>query len=97
MAQDNLIASVRRIDGSVATLTYTSLRHPDFPKEYVEICADGSTTIINDLREMRLYGFGEKNIRLKKQDKGHRNHLIELAALVRGRPSKAMSFTEVVK
>jgi predicted dehydrogenase/threonine dehydrogenase-like Zn-dependent dehydrogenase len=96
-AQDNLIASTRWTDGSIAALTYTSLGHSDYPKEYIEIHAEGSTIVIDDFREMRLFGFAEKNITLKKQDKGHRNQLMELVNLVRGKPTEAMSFAEAVK
>jgi predicted dehydrogenase/threonine dehydrogenase-like Zn-dependent dehydrogenase len=97
LGQDNLITNVRWTDGSIGTLTYTSLGHPHFPKEYIEVFADGSTIVIDDFREIRLYGFAEKNIKLKEQDAGHRNQLIELANLVRGKPSNAMPFAEAVK
>jgi polar amino acid transport system substrate-binding protein len=96
-AKDNLVANIRWIDGSITTLTYTSLGHPDLPKEYVEMYADGSTILIDDFKEMRMYGFGEKSVKLKKQDKGHRNQLIEFTNLLRGKPSKAISFADIIK
>ena len=97
VASDNLVASVRWADGSLSILVYTALGHGDLPKERIEIFAGGSSMVIGDFKDMDLYGFGEKNIRLEKQDKGHHQQLVELARFLRGQKSNIISFEECVK
>ena len=53
--------------------------------------------VIDDFKSMELYGFRERSIRLKKQDKGHRQQLIELARFLRGQKSNLISFQKCVK
>jgi len=97
IANDNIVVTIRWKDGSVSVLTYTALGHADLPKERIEIFADGSSIVIDDFREMRLYGFKEKNIKLKRQDKGHYRELVELARYLKGEKSNIISFQECVK
>ena len=97
VSNDNAAVTMRWKDGSVSVLTYTSLGHADLPKERMEIFADGSGIIVDDLREMLLYGFEEKHFRLKKQDKGHCQQLVELSKFLRGECSEIISFQECVK
>jgi predicted dehydrogenase len=97
VAQDNIVATIAWSDGSLATLTYTTLGHHELPKERIEIFVGGKSLVIDDFVEMKLYGFKEKSIRLRKQDKGHFQELIEIAKLLKGEKSNAISFGESVK
>ncbi|MBA7502443.1 Inositol 2-dehydrogenase/D-chiro-inositol 3-dehydrogenase [subsurface metagenome] len=96
-AQDNIVATLRWTDGSLTTLIYTTLGHPDLPKERIEIFANGGSLTIDDFVELRGYGFKEKSIKLKKQDKGHHNQLVELAKFLKEGKSSIIPFEESVK
>jgi len=97
VANDNVAGAVKWADGSLATLTYTALGHGDLPKERIEIFADGSSIVIDDFKDMHLYGFGARDIRLKKQDKGHNQQLTEICRFLRGEKSNTISFEDCVK
>lgn len=81
---ENAAVSVRYRDGSVCTLLYTSLGAKKLPKEYVEIYADGKTVVIDDYRELRVYGTRAKGWVSVVQDKGHLEELKTFARLLRG-------------
>jgi predicted dehydrogenase/threonine dehydrogenase-like Zn-dependent dehydrogenase len=96
VANDNVAITIRWKDGSLAVLTYISLGHAELPKERIEMFAGGSNIVIDDFREMRLYGFQERNVKLKKQDKGYYQELLELAKYLKGEKSSIISFSECV-
>ena len=72
---DNVAATVRYEDGSVATLLYTALGAKDLPKEYVEVYADGKVLVIDDYRTLEVYGAVIKGWVDSEQDKGHLEEL----------------------
>ena len=97
IANDNIVGTLKWADGSLATLTYTALGHGDLPKERIEIYGDKSSMVINDFKNMELYGFKGKSIRMKRQDKGHHQELVELAKFLKNEKSNIVSFQECVK
>jgi len=97
ISNDNVVGTMKWADGSLATLTYTALGHSDLPKERIEIYADTSSIVIDDFKNMELYGFKGKGIRMKRQDKGHYQELVELAKLLKNEKSNIVSFQECVK
>lgn len=97
VARENIVATLAWADGSLTTLIYTSLGHPSLPKERIEIFTGGNSLVIDDFMEIKLYGFKEKDIKLKRQDKGHFQELVEIAKFLRGKESKIISFEESVK
>ncbi len=97
VANDNVIATVKWTDGSLTTLLYTALGHRDLPKERIEIYANGSSIVIDDFQNMELYGFRERNIRLRKQDKGHYRQLMEISKFLKREKTNIISFQECVK
>ena len=97
IANDNVVGTIKWADGSLTTLTYTALGHSDLPKERIEIYADRSSIVIDDFKNMGLYGFKGKGIRMKKQDKGHYQELVELAKFLKSKESNIVSFQECVK
>ena len=94
---DNVAVTMKWKEGSLTVLTYTSLGHADLPKERIEIFADGSSIVIDNFREMRLFGFKERGFRLKREDKGHYQQLVELAKFLKGEKSNIISFQECIK
>lgn len=83
-SSENASVSVRYRDGSVCTLIYTSLGAKELPKEYVEIYADGKVLVIDDYKELRVYGAKVKGWKSTAQDKGHLEELKTFAKLVKG-------------
>jgi len=53
---DNFIATIAYSDGSLCSLTYTSLGSRDFPKERMEIFCDGAVIELDDYRALKLTG-----------------------------------------
>jgi len=56
VTRDNFVVTVRFDDGSVASLTYTALGHPDLPKERVEVHAAGVSLVLDDFIALTGYG-----------------------------------------
>lgn len=81
---DNFVATMKYKDGSIANLIYSSIGSGDFPKERVEIFRGGAIAIINDYKELQLYGTEEKGLKLGKQDKGSLAELREFAKIIKG-------------
>lgn len=75
---ENFSVSLTFSDGSLATLIYTSLGHPDVPKERMEVFFDGKVLTLDDYRQLTAAG---RNAPLWKgaQDKGHRAEMAVLA------------------
>lgn len=84
-ADDNFIATIRYSDGSICTLTYTSLGAKSFAKEQAEIFADGKVWSLDDYKRVDAFG-GGTSWRGSTIDKGHTQ---ELQALVRSLRSGA--------
>jgi predicted dehydrogenase len=72
-------------DGSLASIRYLSNGHRAFPKERVELFADGSVVRIDNWRSMRGWGIGGLTTRLPQaQDKGHAALAAAFVRAVRG-------------
>ena len=80
---DNLQATLTFDDGSVGTVTYTTLGDPTYPKETVEVFCDGAVARITDFRDLELRRDGKvsRERRWLAQDKGFAG---ELLAFVKG-------------
>ncbi len=81
--RDNFIATVDFEDGSVATLTYTSLGSTDHPKEQLEVYAEGKVLSLTDYRRLAIAG-GEHGSGLETSgmEKGHREELEAFAKAI---------------
>jgi predicted dehydrogenase len=72
-------------DGSIASIRYLSTGHRAFPKERVELFADGIVVRIDNWRMMRGWGLGGLTTRLPQtQDKGHAALAAAFVRAVRG-------------
>ncbi len=107
--RDNLAATVRFANGSVASLVYSLLGHPSLPKERAEIFAGDACFVMDDFRVLTVYGLSPaalavngvqvkgQSLVLPKQDKGWQQELVEVARAMRGEPSQAIPFSESVQ
>src|SRR6185312_1498938 len=80
---DNFIATINYADGSVCSLTYTALGDKSFPKETMDIFADGKVVTLNDYKTLTIAGGKHKGWRSITQQKGQLEELQDLAACLR--------------
>ncbi len=73
---NSLTVSLKFEEGSVATLTYSTLGNRAYPKETLEIFTDNKVAIIDNFKSLTGYGFKNfTKMKLWSQDKGHENCL----------------------
>ncbi len=81
-ANDNFVATVGYVDGSVCTLTYAALGHRDHPKEQLDVFAERKVITLDDYKSVSVAG-GGKGWKGATQQKGHVQELEALAAALR--------------
>lgn len=81
--RDNVVITLRYKDGSLCTLTYTSLGNDKYPKEFCQIYCDGKIITIDDYKKISGYGVSVSNIESKSSEKGQYEELIEFAKVIR--------------
>ena len=70
---DTVNISIQFENGSTGIVAYYANGAKDLAKEYVEVFASGSTAIINDFKELKVYGKGKPfKKRLINQNKGQK-------------------------
>ena len=70
---DTVNISIQFENGSIGIVAYYANGAKDLAKEYVEVFASGSTAIINDFKELKVYGKGRPfKKRLINQNKGQK-------------------------
>lgn len=75
---DNFVATVRYADGSVCTLTYTSMGSKNFPKERADIFVDGKVLVLDDYKQLSVTG-GNGGWKGMTMEKGQMEELKALA------------------
>lgn len=84
---DNFVATIKYADGSVCTLTYTALGDKSYPKEKMEVFADGKVIVMDDYKSVTVHGGKHKGWSDKAVQKGQLQELQVLAdTLLRGKP-----------
>ncbi|MBC8158386.1 MAG: bi-domain-containing oxidoreductase [Alphaproteobacteria bacterium] len=87
---DDLIASLRFADGSLATVAYTALGDSSFSKELIEGYAGGSVVSLDNFRSLTVAEKGNVNTERDRigQDKGFRDAVAAFAgAVIAGGPA----------
>jgi predicted dehydrogenase len=80
---DNFVATVRYADGSVCTLTYTSMGAKSFPKERADIFVDGKVLVLDDYKQLNVTG-GKGGWKGLTMEKGQLEELKALAEAFKG-------------
>lgn len=95
-SRDSISITLSYQDGSVAAIIYHALGNPGFPKEKVEIAAEGKVIDLDDFCKLEI--FGPKRERIKaKQDKGFAAEIDAFVnAVVNGGPAP-IPFAEIVE
>jgi predicted dehydrogenase/threonine dehydrogenase-like Zn-dependent dehydrogenase len=86
---DSASITVTFANGSIGTVHYFANGNKDFPKERIEIFANGGILQIDNFKSLTNYGFGNtKNQSLWAQDKGHASCVAEFVdAIKNAKPS----------
>ncbi|NHJ32230.1 MAG: zinc-binding dehydrogenase, partial [Asgard group archaeon] len=98
VSNDNLVVSMKWSNGSVSTLTYTTLGSSNYPKEEIKILTGKKVISITDFKLTEIYDTKGRTVRYnnKQPDKGHYNQFKELAKLVKGEENHILSFNELL-
>jgi predicted dehydrogenase/threonine dehydrogenase-like Zn-dependent dehydrogenase len=109
VSRDNIETTISYNDGSLASLTYTTLGSPKMEKERTEVFAGNSSFVLNDYLWLESYSYSLDNLIvesgkrkknrlvLHRQVKGVEKEMSELARFFKGEESQIISFSEVVK
>jgi predicted dehydrogenase/threonine dehydrogenase-like Zn-dependent dehydrogenase len=97
-ASDDATLCLEFADGSLATIAYRTGGPKSFPKERVEIFADGRALVIDNWRALRAFDWpGVKRPRpWAGQDKGHRAEVAAFLDAVRSGGDAPIPFAELV-
>jgi predicted dehydrogenase/threonine dehydrogenase-like Zn-dependent dehydrogenase len=95
VSRDNIAIALKYPGGSLANLVYVATGSKDMDRERIEVFAQGTSMVIDDFRELNVYGEKPETVRLSKPEKGHANEFAELVKLLRGTPSSIISTEEV--
>lgn len=79
LRNDNFVATITYADGSVCTLTYTALGDKAFPKETMDIFADGKVLTLRDYKSLEIVGGKLRGWDAVTQQKGQLQELESLA------------------
>jgi predicted dehydrogenase len=82
-SRDNFIATISFEDGSIASLTYTSIGAATHPKEIFHVFVDGQVMLLDDYNELWIADKKTKKSVLKGSDKGHLKQLREFGNSIR--------------
>ena len=80
---DNFVVIITFDDGSVATLTYTALGSKDYPKEKLEVYVDGKVLVMDDYRNLNIYGAKIKGVKTKFSEKGQKEEILSYAKVIK--------------
>lgn len=77
---DNFVATLKYADGSVCTLTYSALGDKSYPKERMEVFADGKVIVMDDYKSVTVHGGRHKGWSSASSQKGQMEELEALSA-----------------
>jgi predicted dehydrogenase len=94
---DNFVATLKYADGSVASLTYSSLGNRSAERERMEVFGQGTVMVLDDFKRLTTYNRSGAVVTDEHgPDKGHRAEFLELAKLLKGKPHSLIGFDETV-
>ena len=85
-------------DGSMGSINYLANGHTSFPKERIEIFADGKVLQLDNFRRLRGYGWNHfKNYSLWRQDKGQNRCAQEFVKSIAKGGHAPISYDELIE
>lgn len=96
VSRDSVAISLTYEDGSLGTILYHAVGNADYPKEKLEIAADGTVLVLDDFQQLDI--FGKKKVVLKsKQDKGFDAEIAAFFKAVKDGAPPPIPFSELVE
>jgi len=95
--QDNVSATLRFQDGSIANLLYLANGDKAVAKEYFEVFCEGAVARLEDFRTLSLTRNGKTKQTKLKRDKGHRYQFESTLEAIRSGGPAPISFQELVE
>jgi predicted dehydrogenase/threonine dehydrogenase-like Zn-dependent dehydrogenase len=95
LASDNVVVTLKYVDGSVATLLYTALGSAEVGKEYMELYVDGKVLVLDDYRSLQVHGAKARGWSARRQDKGHEAELRAFAEYLSGKREMPLSLPSI--
>jgi len=92
---DTLICNLQFKNGSIATISYFSNGSKSLQKEYLEVYNHGFTAILNDFKELMLFGKKKTKQKLLNQDKGQKNEVEYFLQAIKEGKSIPIPFEEI--
>lgn len=84
---DNVAINVSMQNGSIANILYCANGNKLLPKEHVEIFGEGKSVVIDDFKEVTVYG-GNRARKQKTAGKGHKEEVNQfITSIEKGEPS----------
>jgi len=99
LKNDNFTVNLKFKDGSICNLIYVALGAREYPKEQMKIYFDGKMILLNDYKEMKVFGVKIKGLKMR-QDKGHFSEIEEFAQAIKngsGYPISIWQLTQATK
>jgi predicted dehydrogenase len=93
---DNFVLTCSYSDGSLATLTYTSLGHSGAGKERFELHWDGASAVVRDFAGLTVHGRGAAGRSAQAVDKGHAELLRRFVEHASGRSAEPIPRSEIL-
>ncbi|HEY1018700.1 MAG TPA: bi-domain-containing oxidoreductase [Sediminibacterium sp.] len=93
---DNAIITLKFENGSQGVINYFSNGSKAYPKERIEVFAQGKTLIIDNFRKLIGYGFKDFSSCKSSIDKGHKEQFLRLIKQVKSGGSPLISFDEII-
>lgn len=90
---DNFVATLRYADGSVCTLTYTSMGAKSFAKERADIFVDGKVIVLDDYKQLTITG-GSGGWKSLTIEKGQYEELLALSSAFKSKVDWPISLAD---
>ena len=92
---DTVNINITFANGSTGVVAYYANGPKSMPKEYIEVFHNGSSGVINNFKELRLFGKSKQKKKLLNLDKGQKQMVKQfLQSLITGKP--LIPFEEIV-
>ncbi len=92
---DILSVQIKFENGSIANIAYYANGSKKLSKEYLEVFYAGTTFIIDDFREMKIYSEKVEKLKLSTQDKGHKEEIKSFINSINNGEKSPISFSEI--
>jgi predicted dehydrogenase/threonine dehydrogenase-like Zn-dependent dehydrogenase len=97
IGKDNIAATLKYEDGSIATITYFAVGDPDFSKERVEIFGDQKVVVIDDFRKAVFSNEGKQSSTKIALDKGYKNEINAFFDSIKNGTPSPILFNHIVE